>query len=251
MNWFDKNPYGPNPSMMQEERFAAHIWGRQNFASNFAQGGMASTLFAPTAGEAFLNPWRRQHKFGSDQHIRNLESMLARDPNNVKISKAIDKAKLGAGKARGMLGRLAGAGGLALGAGFIALPAFITPGGPAERARAVAGGIAGYAGWSVGAKLGLGIGTAIAGPIGGVIGGIVGAFGGSMLADDATQSILRIPDRLVDRERSRRRLDWVGDKSAFQTERASTMRARSMEMMNRGMMTSRSLLGREAVMLHQ
>jgi hypothetical protein len=252
MNWHDTNPHGANASFTQRVNFRVHTMARSAFASSFARGGgLAPTMFAPSVKEAFLTPWRTKHKIGSDAHIRNLEQMLARDPDSEGLKKAIKKASSGFSKL-GMLGRIGGAG---LMGAFIALPAFITPGSGAEKARAVVGGLAG---WTLGAKAGMGLGAAIGSivpgvgtAIGAVVGGLAGGIAGAIGFYEGFQALSRIPDRMVDRERARRKLDWVGDKRAFQTQRASTMRQQSMEMMNRGMMSARSMLGREGVMLHQ
>jgi hypothetical protein len=255
MKYFEQNPHGANPTIRGQLNWDSHVWARETFANQFARGGGAlPSMFAPTAGEAFKAPFRKKHKVGSPTHIRNLEKMLARDPNNKGIQKALQKASAGPGKV-GTLSRVAGFG---LGAAFIALPAFTTEGGIVEKGRAVAIGAASFAGWEGGATLGMALGGAIGSVIPGIgtaIGAVAGYIGGGLLgsmgAESAAGAAFGFADRLVDRERNRRKLDWVGDKTAFQTQRASTMRQQSMEMMNRGMMSARSLLGREGVMLHQ
>lgn len=256
MNWYDKNPHGSNPSFRQDMNFSVHQFARSQWASSFAQGGgFVPTAFAATGTDAFMSAMRRKHKVGSPEHIRNLEQMLAASPNNLEIKSALEKAKIAGTSKLGMLGRV---GGLAAGSVFTMLPAFTTPGSGKEKARAVVSAGAGALAWTTGANFGMGTGAAIGSAIPGIgtaIGAVVGYAVGGMAAALSVEGLVdaatRVPDRLVERERSRRKLDWVGDRSAFQTDKAATMRARSMEMMNRGMMSARSMLGREAVMLHQ
>lgn len=263
MKWFDSNPYGANPSMRQEFAYDVHQWGRQNFASNFSRGGFATTAFAPTPGEAFKSVFRGKSKFGSQQNISNMDRMASLDPDLLnqpaykeQYQKAINGPKRVEllGKAKGMTSVM----GKALPVGFLALPAFMTPGGAKEKGRAVFGGAASYLGWAAGSKLGMatgaalgsvipGFGTAIGAGVGYLVGGMAGAIG----VDEGVQALSRIPDRMVQRERDRRALNWVGDQSAFQTQSASTMRQQSLMAMSRGMMNARSALGREGMMMHQ
>lgn len=247
MNWYESNPHGPNASMAKEAQFGIHRAGRFLFPDSFARGGnIAPALFAATNRDAVSAIWRKPNKAGGAAHIGNLERMLERNPDSDKIKKALDTARKGSGKV-GMLGRVAGVG---MGVGFTALIAYSTPGSGKEKARAAAGSIVGMAGFTLGAKLGATAGVPF-GPVGMFIGAAIGALGGALGVDEGFQALTRIPDKLVERERSRRKLDWVGDKRAFQTERAATMRQQSMQMMNSGMMSARSMLGREGVMLHQ
>jgi hypothetical protein len=255
MKWFDANPHGPNPGLRGEIMWEVHEFGRNTFPSSFSRGGgFVSTAFAPTAKEAFVAPWRGREKFGSPQHITNLRRMQAADPKNLNITQALAKAEKGSGKV-GMLKR---AGQFGLGAAFVAVPMFTTPGGLQEKARATAGGLAGYAGWELGSKAGMGIGAAVGSiipglgtTIGGAVGYIAGGFAGAIGADEGFQALSRIPDRMVEGERARRNLNWRGDPTAFMTRQAHTMRQQSLQAMNRGQMTARSMLGREGVMLHQ
>jgi hypothetical protein len=257
LKWFDKNPWGPNPSLRQEFAWGAHQFGRNQFASSFARRGFAATAFALTPGQAFKTGMGSSHKFGSAGHISNLKTMVAKDPTNPNYINALKKAQIGAGKTSGLLKK---AKGLGLGAAFFALPAFTTPGGIEEKVRsAVTSGIGGGLGWHVGGKLGMSsgaaIGTAILPGIGSAIGAaagyIAGAFGGAMAAESASDYVSRLPDKLVERERSKRNLNWVHDQSAFLTKNAYTMRQQSLAAMNRGMMTTRSIMGREGAVLHQ
>lgn len=247
--WFAQNPNAP--TLLGDLRWDMHKVGRNALASNFARGGMSASLFAPNKGEAFRAAFRGTTKYGSPQHIKNLEFMAAKQPNNPAFKKALEKAQRHSTKgvtARGVLGKV-GMG--AVGIGFLALPAFMTPGGIPEKARATVGGAASFVGWKVGARVGLGIGSAIGGPLGGIIGTGVGALAGAIGVDEGVQALMKIPDNLVERERKRRNLNWVGDKGAFQTQNAHTMRQMSLQAMNHGMATARSAMGREAVMFHR
>ncbi len=256
MKWFSENPHGPNPGIRGEMMYDWHQTGKSWFPSSMAQGGnFASTAFAPTIKEGFKAPWRRTAKYGSSQHIDNLRKMQAADPSNTNIHKAIEKASKGSSKAS----LLKATSSFGLGAAFIALPAFTTPGSGKEKARAVAGGAVSFAGVGIGSKIGAGvfgaIGTLILpGPgtiAGAAIGTVIGGLGGAIGFDEGFQALTRIPDRMVEGERARRNLSWKNDMTAFQTRRASTMRQLSLQAMNRGQMTARSMLGREGIMLHQ
>lgn len=240
-NWFAQNPNAP--TLLGDLRWDLHKAGRNAFAANFARGGMAAVQFAPNAKARWKAAWGPTHKYGSPQHIKNLEYMVSKDPGNQAFKKALDKAREHSTKGvtvRGLLGKFGHA---AMGVGFLALPAFITPGGISEKARATAGGLASLGGW----KLGSTIGAGLLGIPGFVIGGLAGAIG----VDEGVQALLKIPDNLVERERKRRGLNWVGDKGTFRTQSAATMRQMSLQAMNSGMATARSAMGREAVMFHR
>lgn len=246
-------PYGWQTSQGQMGNLAwdAHRWGRQQFAGSFSRGGWSSVLFAPTQQDAF-NAWRfKTLKEGSTQHISNLEHMLAQNPGDEKLTKLLKKARK-PHKLGGMFGRT-------VGAAFVALPMFTTPGGLKEKTKATISGAAGYGGMLVGAKAGGLAGAAVGSAIlpglgtlvGGGIGALVGTLTGGIAAEEAASGLLNIPDTIVERERKRRNLNWVGDMSAFNTPRAATMRQMSLQAMNRGLTTARSALGREAIMLHR
>jgi hypothetical protein len=254
MQWFESNPHGANPGFRGKMNWRAHQAGRSLFPSSFARGGFAATAFAPTAGEAFVSPWRRTHQSGSPQHITNLRRMQAANPSNKRIAKALQRAESGPAKT----GFFGGITGLGVRGAFAALPAFTTEGGVYEKGMAVAGGAAAVVGWDVGMKVGMGVGAAVGSvvpfagtAIGAGVGALVGAFAGSMLAEEGFRAAAEIPTRMVEETRKRRGLNWVGDTSAFNTQKAYTMRQQSLQAMNRGMMNSRSVLGREAMMIHQ
>jgi len=260
MSWFDKNPK-LNTTFLQDLSFDAHTWGRQRFAKSFASGGIASTVFASSRSEMLKNPWRQRHAPGSSGYMKRLAHLNKLHPGSKKIETAISAGKKMSG---GRLGtRMAGA---ALGGLFMAMPAFTTEGDAVAKARAVGEGAAAYAGWDVGAfvgaRAGAGLGAAIGSfvpvvgsMIGGAIGLAAGALGGGLLAGEATAGIynatLGAADNLVDRERSRRGLNWAQDTGAFRTASAATMRQQSLSLMNRGQMSARSLMGQEATFVHR
>ena len=176
-------------------------------------------------------------------------------PNSPGVKKAIAATEKGA--ARGVGRALFGG---ALGAAMVALPAFTEDGPIEERARAVTKGLGGWAGMAIGAKAGIGMGALIGSfvpipvvgtAVGAAIGALAGGIGGAFAGEAATDALTRIPDRMVERERSRRGLDWGQHTAAFQTQRAHTMRQQSLSLMNRGAMSSRSLLGQEAMYVHR
>lgn len=253
--WFNQNP---NPTGgLRDLSWDAHKMGRNLFASNFARGGFSRVMFARTGGEAFKSAFNTPYDIGSRQHVRNLEFMAAQNPDSRRIQNALNKARNPMKKsfARKALGGLGHAG--MMGA-FVALPAFTTEGGLPEKGRAVAGGLAGWAGFEIGSKAGAGIGAAIGSVIPGIgtaIGGVVGFVGGGLLGaiggEEGFGAIMSIPDTMVERERKRRNLNWVGNRDAFNTQSAATMRQMSLQAMNRGMATGRSALGREAIMFHR
>lgn len=263
MDWFEKNPLGPQDmstftGFRREAMFDMHKWGRSAFANSFARQGFASVALAPTAGKAFKAAFSRTHRQGSAAHIKNLNQMLSNakpgSPQYENIAKALSKAEQGTTKA-GLMKRI---GGVGLGAAFALMPAFTTPGGLPEKGRAVAGGLAGVAGWEVGSKFGMGLGAAIGSVIPGLgtaigagVGYIAGGLAGAIGFDEGAQALMRIPDNMVEEERKKRRLNWRGDQTAFMTRSAHTMRQQSLQAMNRGMNNARSMLGREGVFLHQ
>jgi len=251
-NWFEQSPV-QNPGFFQKTNWALHTFGRQQFAKSFASGGVASTIFAPTRKEMILSPWRSRVPIGSDQYVRNLRKLQALHKNDGGIKKAL--ASVEKGSARGIGGSLLG---LGLGAAFVAMPAFTTPGDISEKMRAVTAGIGSFGGFAVGSKVGMGIGAAVGSfipvvgtAIGAGVGWLAGGLLGGAAGESLTDALTRIPDRMVANERKRRRSDWGMHTAAFQTQRAHTMRQQSLQMMNRGMMSARSLMGREAVFVHR
>jgi hypothetical protein len=202
-----------------------------------------------------LNPFKRSHSVGSRGHIENLERLAQMHPGDKDISKALNSAKSSSGIS--LKGAAARIGGFGLGAAFTMAPLFTTPGGLDDKLRAVAGSGASAVGWAAGAKLGAasgaalgsvipGLGTAVGAVTGTVLGGLAGAIGAEQIVSFGFQQM----DRLVEGERAKRHLNWVNESAAFRTRKSATMRQQSLQAMNRGMMASRSVLGREASFMH-
>jgi len=257
-DWYAKNP-NAGGGLLSEAMFDAHVWGRQQFAKSYARGGVASTLFAPSRKEMILSPWRRKYSEGSPEYVNRLRKLEAvtTDPKAKQgIQKAI--AEAGSGKKSLLRKGFGGVVGAGLTAAMVVYPAVTEDGPLNEKARAATKGVGGLVGWSVGSREGMGIGAAVGsylGPIGAAVGLVVGYVAGGLIGsgagEAAADSITRIPDRMVDRERARRKLEWGNNITAFRTERAHTMRQQSLALMNRGQMSSRSLMGREAVFIHR
>jgi hypothetical protein len=251
-NWHEKNP-ATNPSFLGSLRWDSHVWARQTFAKSFASGGFTATAFAPSAKEALVSPWRSKARPGSARYIENLEKLQKMYPKDTRIQDAVSKARKAPPPKSGLR-----FGGAALMGAMLILPAFLTEGSGKEKARAVTSGAGMFAGWEVGSKAGMGIGAAVGSivpGIGSAIGAAVGYLGGGLIGgfagEELTDTLTRIPDRMVEKERSRRNLDWGGHTAAFQTRRAHTMRQQSLAAMNRGQMSARSLLGQEATFVHR
>lgn len=230
-------------------------WGRSLFANNYAEGGIASYMFPMEGYKARRGILGGKNLAGSGRYMENLRAMAGSGGSNAR---AADKLlKTHAGGIKGAGGRVAG--GALFGAAFLALPAITTEGGPGEKIRATMGGAAGWAGWEVGGKagaiMGSSIGSAI-GPIGVGVGALAGyaagAFAGSAAGQFLGEATYGALDSIASVGRRRRKQsNWVGDMSAFRTQKAATMRQMSLQLMNSGMMTARSALGSEGVMLHQ
>jgi len=249
-NWYTSNPTSmPSRSMVSTSSFMSwartesqygkqfgkhlrgefHVAARQMFPKSFASGSIVAGLFAPTRKEALLNPWRRRAHVGSKRYMSNLNKLQELHPENKRIAKAIEKGK---GYKSSFKSKLLGPG---LSAAFVLGSAAMTEGGIAEKGRT---GISAAV-----AEVGFAVGSLIGGPLGSIVGGI----GMGALAD-ATFSQA---DKIVDTERKRRSLDWGAHTAPFQTARAHTMRQQSLQLMNRGQMSARSLLGQEAVYVHK
>jgi hypothetical protein len=263
MDWFANNP-SQNAGSMQGALWRSHVFGRQQFAKSYARGGMAATVFAPTRKEMLISPWRTKHDLGSSEYMARLQKLQKLHPNDLGIRKAIASGTKGKPAKFSGFGTV---GGMALGAYYIGEPALSTNGDSVDRIRAVGSGAASYVGWEVGSKVGgklglgigasvgsyimPGIGTAIGAGVGGLIGYVGGGLVGAGVGEKAYSATLGIPDRMVQRERARRKLDWGGHTAAFQTQAAHTMRQQALALMNRGAMSSRSLMGQEAVFVHR
>jgi hypothetical protein len=235
-----------------------HEWAQRAFPRSFATQGAASVAFAPTAQESLKGIFRTRVPENSRVFIQRLEKMHHQNPNSPAIKSALNKA-YGANAAgrvgSGVMGRMFGG---ALGAGFVAMPFFTTEGGLNEKARATASGAAGLGGFIGGAKVGLGVGAAVGSVVPGLgnavgagVGWLVGGLLGSIAAEEGTRGIMSLTDGLVERERSRRKLNWVHSTAAFDTQKAHTMRQMSLQAMNTGQATARSILGRESIFIHR
>ena len=238
---------------------SVHEWGRGQFASSYARGGLARTAFGPSTGDILRSPFRKELTEGSPRHIANLKRLAKLDPENKNILKALKSAESSSGAASSMLKRVGGkALGWGLAGAFALSPMFTTPGGVDKKLRATAGEIGATAGFAVGAKVGSVAGAAFAGaisggilaPVGFVVGGLLGGFAGDEIGRAVPRIGFQFADKLVASERQKRHLNWVNDATAFRTRKAATMRQQSLSAMNRGMMASRSVLGREAAFAH-
>ena len=130
---------------------------------------------------------------------------------------------------------------------------------PYEAARGGTLGAVDYYGWQKGAKAGQALFSAttlaksgtmfakIAGGAASFAGGMIGAY----LVTKPIEYGIEKWEEGVQRELDARKMNWVGNTDVFDTQRAHTMRQTSLEAMNRGMMSARSMMGREAMMLHQ
>ena len=251
MNWYDTNPYGDSASFMRKRAWDVHRFGRQQFVSNFARNGMSAMLFAPTPKAAFSAVMGRTHEKGSPKHIQNLQNLAKRYPENPNIANALNKAKELNNKPKS-LGRkvLGGLGSHAFSGAFYGLTFATTEGTLADKSKATISEMVGVQAFKPGAAVGEAIGAPF-GPFGiGVavlVGGLASQFGVSAAVDYG----FKTTDKMVQRERDRRNLNWIGDKTAFNTQNAYTMRQQSLSAMNKGMATWRSALGREAIMVHR
>lgn len=259
MDWFQTNPYGNSASWMKESRWDIHKFGRQQFVSNFARNGLSSTLFAATPGAAFRSVMGKTHEAGSRRHITNLELLLRQDPQNEKIQMALKQARAKTSKSTTGLGKLdskIGSGTMKAlshvgSAAFYGLTFATTEGDIVSKSRATIAEMVGMQAFKPGAAVGAAVGTAILPVIGTAVGALVGGLGAQIGVSAGVNAIFDTTDRMVQRERDRRNLNWVGDMTAFNTQNAYTMRQQSLSAMNRGMATARSALGREAIMVHR
>lgn len=264
-NWFAQraNPYQPGAyesfgKAMRSWQWDVHNWARQEFTSAFTQGGFVSTAFAPSRKEMLKGIFRRGVKAGSPEHIRRLRAIGEVLPGaRPEISKTIDKLS-STGARRSFGSKLMRSLGPVATLGFAAYSIFTEQGTVSDKIGAGAGSLAGGAGWAIGSKVGMGVGGAV-GSVVPVVGYAIGAAAGFLIGgalgfsgvDTAIREVVGIPQRLVEREKRRRRLDWGVPNPAFYTRQAATMRQVSLQAMNRGYNTSRSALGQEGMFFHQ
>jgi len=229
-------------------------WGQSVFSRSYAQGGFSSYAFSPGGSR----PWAETHR-GSAEYFNRLEQMSGRAQgfSKERLTRTLaEERKL---SAAGKIGtRKFGFGGAAFNTALVTLPAFFQEGGIKEKSQAVVGGAASAVGWTVGGKAGMTVGAAVGSSftpigtaIGAAVGYLVGAIGGSLLAEKGTSKVFNFFDNQVAAGRKAKTFNWKEDTSAFNTKQAYTMRQASLQMMNQGLMTARSGLGQEGVMLHQ
>lgn len=234
-----------------------YAWGSQTFANSYAQGGHAWKIFSPAGVKGYSRT-----TIGSPEYNRRLEELRMASERGSSARKNIHKAlrearagKLGTKASSGFVGKAFGA---TVGAALIGLPMLTTEGGLKEKGVATAAGAVGYLAFHsaglAGAYMGAAIGSivpVIGNVIGGVIGYGVGALAGSSAVESMVHGGFNVFDRAAMKNRSLRKNSWAGDISAFNTQQSYTMRASSLQMMNSGLLTARSGLGHEGVMLHQ
>ena len=238
---------------------------QRTFASNYARGGISNIMFEEKASDVFWKSLKGGVRANSPEHIKNLEAMSQKSRKGIKgwgSAKRTTKALSAARKANaagkigpGVIGRTFGG---VLGVGLIVGGGALAEGPIQEKARGAATGLGAAVGWQAGGTVGAATGAAIGsvlGPLGVAagyaVGYIAGGFIGSEAGMSAADAATRVPDRLVEKERAKRQFTWANDNSAFMTKSAHTMRQQSLQAMNSGMMSARSMLGREGVMLHQ
>lgn len=271
MSFFNEThiPTSGNPLTAGQE---FNRWGQQQFANNFSKGGITSFMFAPKgrrAGGLFGGGTRQ----GSAEHHRRLLDMEQAGIDTTKAQKGLEKTAKKKWGELGKLGKVGRVGGSLMKTGPMAaimggVTAATTEGSAVDKAAAgVAMGLGSTVGWEVGSKAGAwagaatgaaigtallpGIGTAI----GGLIGGVAGYVGGGLLGAYGGEEIVNAGKNWMDKsvsygQRQKYASGWKGDTSAYNTQKASTMRQMSMQAMNQGMMSSRSGLGHEGVMVH-
>lgn len=253
-NPYQKGAYTGYSATMRSWQWDAHAWARQAFASNFTQSGFSSVAFASSRKDMLRGMFRHKVKAGSPEHVRRLHHLAARVPGAAPdVRKALGKLSQPTGKFS-KFGKALGP--LAM-VGFAAQAAYSEQGPASAKVGAAIGMTAGMVGWEAGATAGTSLGAAAGsflGPLGTLVGAaagyLVGGLAGFAAVDEASKFAASIPQRLVDRERTRRRLNWATPNPAFYTQQAATMRQASLQAMNRGLMTSRSAMGQEAVFVH-
>jgi hypothetical protein len=244
---------------IRNSQTAFNNWGRGFFANNFAEGGLASYMFPMEGYKVQRGILGTKVAPGSRAYMQNLQAVIDRGGSNAE--KAVQLMSKARGRGFGLLRGLRGAGGFGLGAAlFVAVPAILegSQGGPGAAMRGAMGGagnaVGGWAGMKAGAVIGAAIGSyipVVGTAIGALAGAVVGAFAGSALGQTVGESTFGFLDAIAAKGRRRRTSNWIGDMSAFRTQKAATMRQASLQMMNNGLMTARSALGSEGVMFHQ
>ncbi|RLC11691.1 MAG: hypothetical protein DRI24_18435 [Deltaproteobacteria bacterium] len=233
-------------------------WARSKYTANYARGGFSSVVFAPNRKEMLSSMFRSQLRENSPEHIRAMEKLaMERNVSKGAVTKRMGnileakKGKLGAGLGKRVFGGV-------LGGAYIGYAALSANGGAVKKIRGGVSATAETVGFAAGGKAGLALGAAagsFAGPLGSVVGGALGMIGGGLLGaagfNMASEQMMDVLEGPAKREQRRRKVNWVHDNSAFMTQNAHTMRQTSLNAMNRGMTSARSMLGREGVMFHQ
>lgn len=270
--WFDSLNFttGNTTTTGAELGEKFRTWGQQTFAGNYSRGGIASYMFSP--GGRRPGGLFGETKAGSSSHIRKLERMRESGRyDKGKIDKALERATAAGNKAKtpwkdlGGMSKAGRVGGMMLKAGPMALitgvaSAAMTQGSAGDKLTAgLAMGIGTTVGWEVGSKAGMAAGAAIGSvvpvvgtAIGAVAGYIIGGLSGAYAGEQGIHGIKGMMDKRVELARKQKYASgWYGDMSAFNTQKAATMRQYSLQAMNQGMMSARSGLGHEGVMVHK
>ena len=238
---------------------ATSNWAQGRWGGNYARGGISSAVFAPSRADMVKAAFRPEATQNSWSHIRRMNKVrqgLVDSGRSVKrIDKLIEAAKNGK-VGPGRISRLIGG---KIGAGFIGYSVISEEGNILKKGRAGATATASTIGFTVGMKVGAGLGAAAGSLIlpgigtaaGAVVGGVVGGLAGAIGAEKVVGAAWDVVTAPIERERKRRKLNWVNDNSAFMTQGAHTMRQQSLNAMNRGMTSARSMLGQEGMMFHQ
>lgn len=261
-SWFQEVSPGDR-SMHQHLMSGANQWGRTKFASSFAQGGYAAAVFADTSqGRMDAYMGRNQSISGSKEHIQRMRQLAANtsDPAaKAKINKQISGLAKNGGV--GSMGKAIG-GALLYGgmtAGLVVAPFVATEGSITDRSKAAVSGAAFEVGSGVGGLAGKRAAANVIGKsfLGRTVASGAVRLGARMAGGFAMTAVAEAGMAGVDHMRdlgSKTRmngLEWGQQNGAFDTQRAHTMRQQSLQQMNNGTMSARSLLGREAVYLHQ
>ena len=181
---------------------------------------------------------------------------FSRRPYNTASAGAITKYSEGSGQKSAVKkagGKLAGR----LFMGAMMLEPMLTEEGDYNKVKQTTTGLIGLGGFELGMKAGKArfAKAAISGSrllrVGGGLGKLAMGFTGMAALEFAAEEAIGAWQGGVEKERDLRKLNWVGNTDAFNTQRAHTMRQTSLQAMNSGMMSARSMLGREGVMLHQ
>jgi hypothetical protein len=272
MSFFDEVTMKDVGPKTMTEKF--NLLGQQTFANNYAKGGMSSYMFSPGGrrpGGLFFG----SAKEGGFRHLRRLEKMKRSGLYNPqKIQGIIDSysAKTigrSANTEPGIFNKIGNSvGGKAFKAasstpGMMLISgvasAVTTEGSAGDKFTAGTASAASIIGWEAGSKVGLAAGAAIGSvvpvvgtAIGAVAGYLIGGISGAFAAEEGVHGVKGYMDKNVDAARRQKYASgWYGDTSAFNTQKASTMRQMSLQMMNSGMMSARSGLGHEGLQLHQ